>query len=184
MTSINDIAKLKAEPLDDRQIEKEDMEDGIKDIKLITYNDMTGIDSLDDLFDKNDYIIMLYQTDSPTSGHWVSLIRDRKSKTVYYFDSYGYDIDIPQGWNTNSMVNGLLSDLFENDKKFNKLVNQKKYQKLGNHINTCGRHCVNWINFHKNTGGGLMEYYEFMKTLKKDLKKNYDDIVCMLINED
>ena len=103
--------------------------------------------------------------------------------SVYHFDSYGYDIDIPQGWSNNSMVKGLLSDLFENDKQYKKFVNTKKYQKLGNHINTCGRHSINWINFHKNTGGGLLEYYEFMKTLKKDLKKDYDDIVCILVND-
>jgi len=184
MSSINEIAKLKIEQLDDRQIENEDMEDGTRDIKIITYNDMANIECLDCLFDKHDYIMLLYQTDSPTSGHWVSLIRDKKSKAVYYFDSYGYDIDIPQGWNTNSMVKGLLSNLFENDKHFKKFVNQKKYQKMGNHINTCGRHSINWINFHKNTGGGLIEYYEFMKTLKKDLKKDYDDIVCILVNDD
>ena len=104
--------------------------------------------------------------------------------SVYYFDSYGYDIDIPQGWSNNSMVKGLLSNLFENDKQYKKFINAKKYQKLGNHINTCGRHAISFIEFHKNSGGGLMEYYQFMKTLKKDLKKDYDDIVCMLINED
>ena len=36
MSSIDEIAKLKIEPLDDRQIEDEDMEDGTKDIKIIT----------------------------------------------------------------------------------------------------------------------------------------------------
>ena len=184
MSSIDEIAKLKIEPLDDRQIENEDMEDGTRDIKIITYNDMKGIECLDCLFDKHDYIMLLYQIDSLTSGHWVSLIRDKKLNTVFYFDSYAYDIDIPQGWSTNSMVKGLLSNLFENDKHFKKFVNTKKYQKLGNNINTCGRHSINWINFHKNTGGGLIEYYEFMKTLKKDLKKDYDDIVCILVNDD
>jgi hypothetical protein len=173
MTSINEIAKLKIEPLDDRQIVDEDMEDGTRDIKIITYNDMKGIECLDCLFDKHDYIMLLYQTDSPTSGHWVSLIRDKKLSSVYYFDSYGYNIDIPQGWSNNSMVKGLLSNLFENDKQYKKFINAKKYQKLGNHINTCGRHCVNWINFHKNTNGTLYNYYEFMKTLKKDLKKDF-----------
>ena len=54
---------------------------------------------------------------------------------------------------------------------------------MGNHINTCGRHAISFIEFHKNTGGGLIEYYEFMKTLKKDLKKDYDDIVCILVND-
>ena len=53
MSSIDEIAKLKIEPLDDRQIEDEDMEDGIKDIKSITYNDMKGIECLDCLFDKH-----------------------------------------------------------------------------------------------------------------------------------
>ena len=76
MTSINEIAKLKIQPLDDRQIEKEDMEDGTRDIKIITYNDMANIECLDCLFDKHDYIMLLFQTDSPTSGYWVSLIRD------------------------------------------------------------------------------------------------------------
>ena len=57
MSSINEIAKLKIEPLDDRQIENEDMEDGTKDIKIITYNDMKGTKCLDCLFDKHDYIL-------------------------------------------------------------------------------------------------------------------------------
>ena len=34
MSSIDEIAKLKIEPLDDREIEDEDMEDGTRDIKL------------------------------------------------------------------------------------------------------------------------------------------------------
>ena len=85
MSSIDEIAKLKIEPLDDKQIEDEDMEDGTRDIKIITYNDMKGIECLDCLFDKHDYIMLLYQTDSPTSGHWVSLIRDKKLNTVFYF---------------------------------------------------------------------------------------------------
>ena len=34
MSSIDEIAKLKIEPLDDREIENEDMEDGTRDIKL------------------------------------------------------------------------------------------------------------------------------------------------------
>ena len=34
MSSIDEIAKLKIEPLDDRQIENEYMEDGTKDLKL------------------------------------------------------------------------------------------------------------------------------------------------------
>ena len=59
MSSIDEIAKLKIEPLDDRQIEDEDMEDGTRDIKIITYNDMANIECLDCLFDKHDYIIML-----------------------------------------------------------------------------------------------------------------------------
>ncbi len=51
MSSIDEIAKLKIQPLDDRQIEKEDMEDGTRDVKIITYNDMANIECLDCLFD-------------------------------------------------------------------------------------------------------------------------------------
>ena len=85
MTSIDEIAKLKTEPLDDRQIENEDLQDGNRDIKIITYNDMTNIECLDCLFDKHAYIMLLYQTDSFISGHWVSLIRDKKIKSCLLF---------------------------------------------------------------------------------------------------
>ena len=61
--------------------------------------------------------------------------------------------------------------------------NDKAYQKHAYLINTCGRHCVNFIEFFKNFNFDLFDYYKAMKELKTNLKKSYDDIVCALINE-
>ena len=80
------------------------------------------------------------------------------------------------------MIPNLLSNLL-NDDKFNVYENDKAYQKQAYLINTCGRHCVNFIEFFKNFNFDLFDYYKAMKELKTNLKKSYDDIVCALINE-
>ena len=80
------------------------------------------------------------------------------------------------------MIPNLLTNLL-NDDNFNVYENTKPYQKHAYLINTCGRHCVNFIEFFKNFNFDLFDYYKAMKELKTNLKKSYDDIVCALINE-
>ena len=80
------------------------------------------------------------------------------------------------------MIPNLLSDLL-NDEKFYACENDKAYQIHAYLINTCGRHCVNFIEIFKNFNFDLFDYYKAMKELKTNLKKSYDDIVCALINE-
>ena len=48
--------------------------------------------------------------------------------------------------------------------------NDKAYQKHAYLINTCGRHCVNFIEFFKNFNFDLFDYYKAMKELKTNLK--------------
>ncbi len=97
---------------------------------------------------------------------------------TYYFDSYGKPADQPQGWNTeNIMIPNPL-----NDDNFNVFENYKAYQKHAYQINTCGRHCVNFIEFFKNFNFDLFGYCKAMKEIKTNLKKSYDDIVCVSIN--
>lgn len=175
--SNNELKELRADPLDDLEIKMQD-----KDIKIIVYNDLEDYKTIDELLKKDiDACILLYQTESENSGHWVALCRNYND--IYYFDSYGKSIDEPQKWNTkNIMIPNLLTKLLDDD-NFNVYENDKAYQKHEYLINTCGRHCVNFIQFFKNFNYDLFDYYKVMKELKVSLKKSYDDIVCALINE-
>ena len=175
--SKDELVELKADSMDDSEIKMQD-----KDIKIIVYNDLKDYKTIDELLPKKkDYVILLYQTEAENSGHWVALCRDNDN--IYYFDSYGKPADQPQEWNTkNIMIPNLLTNLL-NDDNFNVYENDKAYQKHAYLINTCGRHCVNFIEFFKNFNFDLFDYYKAMKELKTNLKKSYDDIVCALINE-
>ena len=172
-----ELKELKADPLDDLEIKAQD-----KDIQIIVYNDLQRYKSIDELLPNNiDYCILLYQTESENSGHWVALCRNNED--IYYFDSYGKPADEPQKWNTkNIMTPNLLTNLLK-DGNFNVYENTKKYQKQEYLINTCGRHAVLFIEFFKNFNCDLSDYYNIMKKLKSSLKKSYDDISCALINE-
>ena len=173
----DELKELRADSMDDTEIKAQD-----GDIKIVVYNDLKDYEYIGDLLPKKkDYVILLYQTESETSGHWVALCRDNNN--IYYFDSYGKPADEPQKWNTKGIMKpNLLSDLLDDD-NFNVYENDKAYQKHAYLINTCGRHCVNFIEFFKNFNFDLFDYYKAMKELKTNLKKSYDDIVCTLINE-
>ena len=173
----DELKELRADSMDDSEIKIQD-----KDIKIITYNELKDYKSIGELLPKKkDYVILLYQTESEHSGHWVALCRYEDN--IFYFDSYGKPCDEPQKWNNKGiMIPNLLSDLLDKG-DFNVYENNKQYQKRAYLINTCGRHCVNFIQFFKNFNFDLFDYCKVMKELKTNLKKSYDDIVCALINE-
>ena len=66
----DELKKIISLPMDDAEIKKE-----IPDIKIITYNELGQYKSLEQLLPKEkDFVILLYQTQSETSGHWVCLV--------------------------------------------------------------------------------------------------------------
>ena len=174
----DELKKIISLPMDDAEIKKE-----IPDIKIITYNELGQYKSLEQLLPKEkDFVILLYQTQSETSGHWVCLVRN--DNNIYYFDSLANKIDVPLKWdNQKIMKTPYLSDLVDNQDKFNVYENTKLYQKNVTGINTCGRHCLCFIEFNRNFGLNLDQYCEVMRFLKKDMKRSYDEIVSGLINE-
>jgi hypothetical protein len=63
------------------------------DAIIITYSQLNDIYDINDLFKNTDKIIILYLLQSIDSGHWVCLYKDRKNKTLNFFDSYGKSLD-------------------------------------------------------------------------------------------
>ena len=176
-----EMKEIIADPLDDLEIKEQD-----NNIKIISYNELANYETIEDLLPKKrDYLILLYQTETENAGHWVSLVRD--DKKIFYFDSLGGDIDDPFNWDNKNpiMKEKYLTKLLENaeDDGFEVYVNLIKYQKNEFLINTCGRHCICFIEMNKNFNYNLDDYYNFMKTIKKDIKKSYDEIVATLVND-
>ena len=176
--SNNKLKEIIADPIDDREIKHEN-----KEIRIISYNELEKYSTIDELLpDSKEHLMLLYQTDSESSGHWTCLVRN--DDNIYYFDSYGKPIDEPMKWDTNKvMKTPHLTNIIENsDERFKVYENTKQYQKQSFGINTCGRFCISFIEFNKNFGFDLDSYYLAMKLLKKDLKQDYDSIVAGLIN--
>tara|TARA_R110000868_G_scaffold101371_3_gene279181 strand:- start:2180 stop:2737 length:558 start_codon:yes stop_codon:yes gene_type:complete len=63
-----------------------------RDLAIHNYPQLEHMDSIDELFDAKGRCIMLYPNVSPTSGHWVCLMR--RPDRIDYQDSYG---EAPEG---------------------------------------------------------------------------------------
>lgn len=65
------------------------------DAKIITYDKLNKINTVDELFGNYNYVIILYLLKSRCDGHWVCLFKN--SVGINFFDSYGkkpdYQID-------------------------------------------------------------------------------------------
>ena len=164
------------------EIKKEPMSDGDirhylpNDKNIIEYSIISTINDINQLLPyDNSYKIMLYEQ-SDNNGHWVAIKKIKN--TIYYFDSYGNKIDHPLNW-SKDMNNELgqtkpyLTNLL-NKCKYNIEYNDVGYQAPNYNLATCGAHCVSFIKSNKN----LKDYFKFMKNIKKETNKTYDDIVA------
>lgn len=149
--------------------------------KIILYNDLKDVDSLEDLMDEKKRLIMLYPREAKNIGHWVCLFENRDGD-IEYFDSYGEPPeetkrDLPkEKLEELGIVEDDLMRLLKSSGK-GVVYNKHQYQKLKPGINTCGRHCVSRLAFHQATAE---EYKKILDKMKEGTDKTYDDIVSIL----
>lgn len=114
------------------------------DIKIITYESLSDITHIDDLFDARGRCMLLYLVHSSTSGHWCCLIRN--GNDVEFFDPYGGVVDSELKW----VPAGLRHELHEDTPVLRTLLassgvrltcNQFAFQSPKPEVATCGRHC-------------------------------------------
>ena len=112
---------------------------------VIRFSDLSGFDSIEDLFGRHDKCIILLESE-PNRGHWVCLYRDRTDRTVSYMDPYGFSIEEPLKmmdssilWASGQEFPYLLKMLL--DYKGSVYYMDRKLQKMQLGINTCGRWC-------------------------------------------
>ena len=171
-------------PMTDGDLERNT---GIKSSEIIKYADLKNYNTITDLLPKEkDYKIILIE-DRYNSGHWVCVLRD--GKYISYFNSYGakYDTDwkfinrmtrMILGENTNEMtrlIDGAIKDGFTVE------WNHHKYQRIGDAIQTCGRHCVMRIECSKMGYTKNADYNKLMDKLKAETGGDADYTVSAYV---
>lgn len=130
------------------------------DVNIIEYEELMNYNDIEELFNKSDNIIILYQT-KRNYGHWVTLLR--YGNTCEYYDSYGEPPDHElflsketirnMGGEMIPHLSALLKDAGDR-LKYKVIYNNIQVQKFHNDVNTCGRYAalrvkLNHINLNR-----------------------------------
>jgi hypothetical protein len=149
-------APLDYESLKKYSISDQDIQQAIGVKPFLYYPDLQNIKSINQLFDKQGRACILFLTTSSNHGHWTCLMK-RPNKVIEYFDSYGgYAPDGERKWLSHKeLVNlhedqPLLSNLLRKS-KYKILYNPYPYQSHSPDTNTCGKHCITRLYYHKLT---------------------------------
>lgn len=119
--------------------------------KVWLYSDLLKKKSLQGLFDSKGRCALLYETTSPTSGHWVAMIR--RGGSLEYFDPYG---GIPPDGELRWLGAAQAAALGENTRWLSQLLkasglrvtsNPYHYQAHTAGNNECGRHVVARLHY-------------------------------------
>jgi len=135
------LGKVKSYPLSDADIRKILGDD----ISIITYPDLKGMSNISEAFDSKGRCIMLYLTESETSGHWVCMLN--KPNGIEFFDPYGEPPDKPlktlpmERREQLGEAEPILTQMLRASGK-PVIYNTYGFQKDRMDVNTCGRHSV------------------------------------------
>ena len=146
-------------------------------IRILTYPELSRYNDINKVLSPNGCFILLYMSNY-NYGHWCC-VTSREDR-LEFFNPYGDALPddefrfIPSHFRKISNQNypHLTYLLYKSGLPIE--YNNYKYQRKGNNIKTCGRHCVFRI---MNKDLILEEYNKLMKILSKKLKMNYDEIV-------
>lgn len=112
--------------------------------RITLYTELARLPSIHSIFDSNGRAVVLYLTESKTSGHWVGLLK--RPYGIEYFDAYGLKPGSPLHW--NPVVTARLKEspchitrLLESS-GLPVTYNTHCFQKHSNRVATCGRHVV------------------------------------------
>ena len=116
-------------------------------VRIIKYPELEN-ETLESLFSKEPYVVILFLTENEHSGHWQCLLKRMGGKQLEVFDSFGVKVDGNRSWldedkrealdqtlpNIHRLVTGFPGELVYNNVK---LQDEDR--------NTCGRHIASRI---------------------------------------
>ena len=177
MNKVNETART---PMSDKDIHKY-----FPDARIITYNDLHDVESLQKLLPKKvDYVILLAETEH-NNGHWVVLLKSNDRYT--YFDPFGYRPDKFISWTPENLKKELGQDIPVLTILLNKGVhdglniyfNDYEFQDRDKNLSTCGRWVVAVIDFWLSTKSPTIR--KFHKRIT-ELSKKYDLKLDLLVS--
>ena len=145
-------------------------------IKTIRYVDLINYKSLKEAFGNFKAILLLYHVASLNNGHWVCLVK--RPHEISFFDPYGFMPD-DQLQFTNVKFrkeNGINMPYLTYLLYKSKLpvdYNDKQIQKFADNIQTCGRHCGNFIRIGKSN----KQYTDLWKGIPKN---KIDELIVII----
>lgn len=158
--------------------------------KIIDYPSLDEYESIEDLMEDNDKIILLYLNDKTPNaiiGHWCALTRYPGVEKVCFMDPYGILPDNQLKWHpkekrieleqTEPHLTRLLSDYANRGGKVE--YNEMKFQEKDDDIATCGRHSGLRCRFHDVP---LKQYQNIFKKQRKN-GKNLDELVTVITDK-
>jgi len=116
-----------------------------EDIKITPYADLANVHNINELFDRKGRAILFFPQENERVGHWCAMIKE--GRHIEFFDPYGDEPDAQKGGLSKSKLEQLhmdhpdLTNLLLNSGG-RVIFNKVQLQKLSNHVQTCGRHCV------------------------------------------
>ena len=149
-------------------------------VKIVSYPELENYDSINSLFGKHKYIVLLYTADEAKVGHWVLLIKHSPSK-IELFDSYAYRPDnllkfFKKG---GREMPAYLSELFLNSGIKTVIFSKKRLQRLRNDVGVCGRYVVVRILYDLE-GKSLEDMLKDIKRNKHFPKGHYDGFITFM----
>lgn len=187
---------IKRNKMDDESISKrvgtpmtgEDLErcTGVAPGDIIKYSLLDEYKTIEDLLPTDGSFKIILIEDKYNSGHWVAVFR--RGKTIEYFNSYGAKWDTDWKF-INRMVRLILD---QNTNELTRLMdqatkdgwkvvwNKRKFQKMGNHIQTCGR----WVTMRIETfkmGYDLAQFDKMITRFKQETGGSTDWVVARYV---
>lgn len=139
----------KLEEVKNYSLSDADIEEVIPDDTVIfKYPELKNVKDINEIFDDHGRAIMLFLTNSDTSGHWTAFLK--KGRTIEFFDPYGVKPDDQKKWLSKDKLEELgqeedyLTRLLNKAKKdgYKIIYNKYPFQIDRGDINTCGRHIL------------------------------------------
>lgn len=163
---------LVPKPLTDTDVHR----NGIDNI--VSYSDLEKLSSINQL-PLEEGVILLYQLEDESTGHWCSLFRNSDG-LVEFFDPYGKK---PDHWlfkmkSYNNEYPFLTQLLLQEQEEENKPIvyNEVSFQKNGDDIATCGRWCVLRLKYKNLPLDIFQTYFGFNK-----ITLTSDELVSLII---
>jgi len=146
------------------------------DVHIIEFHTLDHMSNWQELFKYTPNVIIYWETESSSIGHFSALMLRDGGSTIEIFDSYGLSVKdcfkfARYDYRYSGGVNYLEMILSQSGKKI--VTNYVKLQSDSSHINTCGRHAAMRLRFASMSSS---DYVNFLKSSRA----NFDELVTIM----